>query len=90
MSMLPLSPTLLLNLAQLERGFRRILGHIHALFNLAIRALKSGNPERYRAALVALREMNFYIKLAISTITSHIPRMYVPFAPDCISSENQV
>ena len=87
MSMLPLPPTLLLNLAQLERGFRRILGHIHALFNLAIRALKSGHPERYRAALVSLREMNFYIKLAISTITSHIPRMYVPFAPEYTSGE---
>ena len=87
MSMLPLPPTLLLNLAQLERGFRRILEHIYALFNMTIRALKSGHPERYRAALVALREMNFYIKLAISTITSHIPRMYVPFAPEYTSGE---
>ncbi len=81
MSMLPLPPTLLLNLAQLERGFRRILNHLYMLFDIMIRALKSGHPEKYRAALVALREMNFYIKLAISTITSHIPRVHIPFPP---------
>jgi hypothetical protein len=79
--MLPLPPTLQLNLVQLERGFRRILTHIHLLFNVMIRALKSGHPEKYRAALVALREMNFYIKMAISTVTSHIPRVHIPYPP---------
>ena len=81
MSMLPLPPTLLLNLVQLERGFRRILNHLYMLFDTMVRALKSGHPEKYRAALVALREMNFYIKMAISTITSHIPRVHIPFPP---------
>ena len=81
MSMLPLPPTLLLNLVQLERGFRRILDHLYRLFHLMIQALKSGHPEKYRAALVALREMNFYIKMAISTINSHIPRVHIPFPP---------
>ena len=81
MSMLPLPPTLLLNLVQLERGFRRILEHLDRLFHLMLQALKSGHPGRYVAALVALREMNFYIKLTISTVNSHIPRVYIPFAP---------
>jgi hypothetical protein len=57
----------------MERRFRRILTHIYSLFNTMIQTLKSGHPDKYRAALVALREMNFYIKLVILTATSHLP-----------------
>ncbi len=80
MSIMP-QPTLLLHLAQLERGFRRILNLIKSLFDLMVQALKSRHPMKYTAALVALREMNFYIKMAISTVTSHIPRVFIPYAP---------
>jgi hypothetical protein len=84
MSMLPLPPTLQLALVQLERRFRRILTHIQLLFNIMMWALKSGHPEKYRAALVALREMNIYIKLLISTTTRHLPILHVTW---CIHGE---
>ncbi len=75
---MPLPPTLLLTLVQMERRFRRVLTHIYSLFNTMIQALRSGHPEIYPAALVALREMNFYIKLVILTATSHLPQLYIP------------
>ncbi len=78
MSMLPLPPTLLLTLVQMERRFRRILTHIYSLFNTMIQTLRSGRPDKYAAALVALREMNFYIKLVILTATSHLPQLHIP------------
>ena len=81
MSMLPLQPAILLNLVQLERSFRRILDHLLRLFHLLLQALKSGHPGKYRAALVALREMSLHMKNAISTANSHTPRVYIPFAP---------
>ena len=77
----PLPPTVLLTLVQMERQFRRILTRIYALFRLMIRALKSGHPRKYVAALVAMREMNIYTTLTISTLRSHIPRVHIPFAP---------
>ena len=81
MSMLPLQPAILLNLVQLERSFRRILDHLLRLFHLLLQALKSGNPGKYRAALVALREMSLHMKKAISTVNDHTPRVHIPFAP---------
>ena len=74
----PLPPTLLLTLIQMERRFRRILMRIYSLFNTMVQTLKSGRPDKYLAALVALREMNFYIKLVILTATSHLPQLHIP------------
>ena len=74
----PLPPTLLLTLVQMERRFRRILVRIYELFTTMVRTLKSGRPDKYVAALVALREMNFYIKLVIITATSHLPQLHIP------------
>ena len=74
----PLPPTICLALVQLERRFRRILTHIYLLFKTIIRTLRSGRPEKYVTALVALREMNYYVNLVIIAATVHLPQLHIP------------
>ena len=75
---MPLPPTLLLTLVQMERRFRRMLTHIYSLFNTMIQTLRSGHMDRYPAALWALREMHIYIKILILSATSRLPQLQIP------------